>query len=468
MKFKALARSEKKCTRELSTDVKLRPRNTSAEVHPFAQSREYRRALNATKLDRVFAKPFIGALDGHTDGVWCSASPHDSLVQFISGSCDGEVRVWDLASRKCVWSIAAHRGIVKGVSVAPGGTDFFVSAGDDSQVKLWGIAKGMSAYSSSSSSSSLSSSSAFRDVDPAGQNEPLAIFNGKDSFTGVDHHWTRSHFATSSELIEVWDHNRSEPIQSFKWGHDATLSVRFNPAEPELLASTGRDRTVGIYDLRAGTSLRKVMLEAYCSAMAWNPREPYYFVSACEDSNLYSFDMRKMDRPTMIHKDHVGAVLSVGFSPTGREFVSGGYDRTIRIFGHNSGRSREIYHNRRMGRVFSTNFSQDGRYVLSGSEDTNLRIWKARASESVAKPAVQEERHLEYIEALKKKHAHMPEVRRIAKHRQVPKLIKKMQQRITSSRESERRKESNRRAHTRPGTKHSKSERDQAVIADME
>jgi hypothetical protein len=91
MKFKALARSEKACTKELASDVRMRPRNTAPELHPFAKAREYRRALNAVKLEKVFAKPFVGALDGHTDGVWCSSSPHESLVQFISGACDGEV-----------------------------------------------------------------------------------------------------------------------------------------------------------------------------------------------------------------------------------------------------------------------------------------------------------------------------------------------------------------------------------------
>lgn len=57
-------------------------------------------------------------------------------------------------------------------------------------------------------------------------------------------------------------------------------------------------------------------------------------------------------------QDHVGAVLSVGFSPTGREFVSGGYDRMVRIWNCNTGRSREVYHTKRMGRVFCSNFSQ--------------------------------------------------------------------------------------------------------------
>ena len=49
-----------------------------------------------------------------------------------------------------------------------------------------------------------------------------------------------------------------------------------------------------------------------------------------------------------MHKDHMGAILDVDFSPTGREFVSGSFDKTIRIFGMDSGRSREIYHTKRM------------------------------------------------------------------------------------------------------------------------
>ena len=38
----------------------------------------------------------------------------------------------------------------------------------------------------------------------------------------------------------------------------------------------------------------------------------------------------------------MSAVLDVDFSPTGREFVTGSYDRTVRIFDYNQGRSREV------------------------------------------------------------------------------------------------------------------------------
>lgn len=48
--------------------------------------------------------------------------------------------------------------------------------------------------------------------------------------------------------------------------------------------------------------------------------------------SLYTFDVRKFESPIQIHMDHVSAVTYVDYSPTGKEFVSGGYDKSIRIF----------------------------------------------------------------------------------------------------------------------------------------
>jgi len=67
------------------------PRNYDPLLHPFEAPREYVRALNATKLERVFAKPFLGALDGHRDGVRCLAKHPTALSLLLSGACDGEV-----------------------------------------------------------------------------------------------------------------------------------------------------------------------------------------------------------------------------------------------------------------------------------------------------------------------------------------------------------------------------------------
>lgn len=34
--------------------------------------------------------------------------------------------------------------------------------------------------------------------------------------------------------------DRSEPISTFQWGNDSVISVRFNPGEPNLLATSSR------------------------------------------------------------------------------------------------------------------------------------------------------------------------------------------------------------------------------------
>ena len=62
------------------------PPKTSASI-----SREYTRALNAVKLGRVFAKPFVGNLDGHRDAITSLGKHPQRLSWLYSGSCDGEV-----------------------------------------------------------------------------------------------------------------------------------------------------------------------------------------------------------------------------------------------------------------------------------------------------------------------------------------------------------------------------------------
>ena len=47
----------------------------------LARVLQYQRALVATKMERMFAKPFVGAMDGHSDSVNCCATSRQSLVR---------------------------------------------------------------------------------------------------------------------------------------------------------------------------------------------------------------------------------------------------------------------------------------------------------------------------------------------------------------------------------------------------
>ena len=42
--------------------------------------------------------------------------------------------------------------------------------------------------------------------------------------------------------------------------------------------------------------------------------------------------MRRLKHPLNIYKDHVSAVVDIDYSPTGKEIVTGSWDKTVRIF----------------------------------------------------------------------------------------------------------------------------------------
>jgi WD repeat and SOF domain-containing protein 1 len=69
------------------------PRNYDPALHPFEAPREYSQAMNAVKLEKVFAKPFIGDLEGHKDVVNCMCKHPSMLSHILSGAGDGEVRI---------------------------------------------------------------------------------------------------------------------------------------------------------------------------------------------------------------------------------------------------------------------------------------------------------------------------------------------------------------------------------------
>jgi DDB1- and CUL4-associated factor 13 len=55
-------------------------------------------------------------------------------------------------------------------------------------------------------------------------------------------------------------------------------------------------------------------------------------VSGNEDGNCYLYDIRKLDTFTKMFSDHIGAVMDIDFAPDGRSFVTGSFDKTVRIF----------------------------------------------------------------------------------------------------------------------------------------
>jgi len=428
MKIKVLQRSERDY---VGTAGGIMPcfRNPDPALHPFERSREYQRALVAVKMEKIFAKPFVRALDGHLDSVKCLAVARRPGAPLISGSCDGELRAWNLQRLSCGSVVArAHEGFVRGVAVSPDGASA-LSCGDDKASRLWSL---------SAEDTCLGA-------------EPQATYHSASIPNAIDRHWSKPMFLTVGDTVDIWDCNRSAPLNSFEWGCERVITGRFNPAEPALIGSTAVDRSIGLYDLRGNSAIRKVILKMRSNALCWHPMQPPLFTVANEDCNLYTFDMRKLSAAVCRHTDHTMAVLDVRYSPNGVQFVSASYDQTVRLWSEGSTYSQNIYHTKRMGRVLCCDFTPDGRFVLTGSEDTNIRVWKAKADEKLGTMNDRERRAVAYREALKEKFARLPEIRRIKGHKHVPKMIKSLTDKRRVMRQARARKEENLRKHSRPG-----------------
>lgn len=152
------------------------------------------------------------------------------------------------------------------------------------------------------------------------------------------------------------------------------------------------------------------------------------------------------------------------YAPTGKEFVSGSFDKTIRIYDVEKVNSREIYHTKRQQHVSAIKWSLDNKYIFSGSDDMNVRIWKTIASEKLGPLAPREKDARQYNEALKEKYSTHPQIKRISKHRQVPKYVYRQQELLKTAMVKEKRKEKNRVINSKPNTDQNYSAKHRVVI----
>jgi WD40 repeat protein len=71
---------------------------------------------------------------------------------------------------------------------------------------------------------------------------------------------------------------------------------------------------------------------------------------------------------------HSGPVIAVAFSIDGRRLVSGGNDKTIKVWDAAMGTELLTLRGHRDG-VTCVAFSRDGRLLISGSRDKTIRLW---------------------------------------------------------------------------------------------
>lgn len=354
-----------------------------AEVSSVALSNDGKTLLSGSedKTVRVWELETgkeLRRLTGHQGEVISVAISRDGRT-VASGSTDKTIRLWDAATGKALHEIAGQRGKVVSVAfspdgkmlastTAPWGNELEPPKEQDPRIRLWEVATGKSmgafvghgqgvgivAFSPDGKTlASASNDKTLADV-------TLRLWNvatrkeirrwegtkdkkrfvtltfspdGKVLAAGVmaqaDNSDLVNGLADDKYKILLLDATTGEQIREFETGK--AWCIAFSP-NGHLLASTGWDRTIQIWETKTG----KV---------------------------LHDFDA------------HQGNVAAVAFFPNGKTLATGSYDFTLRLWSLETTKEIRQFQGHRQG-VHHLALSPDGKIIATASFDDTLRLWE--------------------------------------------------------------------------------------------
>ena len=187
----------------------------------------------------------------------------------------------------------------------------------------------------------------------------------------------RRGYTGSFKLIKTWDLEDMREIQCIEASDTHIYDVAVSP-DGELIAASDQNFTVRIWNAKDGSEHLMLSQIGWANGLAFRPGKRELLVA-------YGFGkiiLWDVETGTKIreYSGHDKSVESIGFSADGERFVSGGADKTVRVWSVEDGELHSFQgHKDKLGAVAC---SPDGRLALSGctcggssQQDFTLRLW---------------------------------------------------------------------------------------------
>ena len=172
-----------------------------------------------------------------------------------------------------------------------------------------------------------------------------------------------------------------EVIRSFP-GHKGRVNrVRISP-NGKLLASSGIDKTVRIWDVSTGENL--VSLKGHTHhvyGVSFHP-DGNRLATSGRDKSVRVWDV-SVGKQIQLLKGHTDQVIDVEFSPDGKHLASACDDRTIRFWDITTGKELRQFLGHRHD-VRDICFSPDSRLLASASYDKTFKVWEVSTETCIA------------------------------------------------------------------------------------
>jgi hypothetical protein len=164
-------------------------------------------------------------------------------------------------------------------------------------------------------------------------------------------------------------------------GHRGTVwSVDFSP-DGQLIASSGEDRTVKLWQESDGRLLRTLAGHALNVWEVAFSSDGRHVASGSFDRTirLWSTDSGRLEKTLTGHRQ---AVVGIAFSPVGGLLASGGDDSTVRIWSVEDGKLMRTLTDG-TDHVYSVSFSPDALWLASGGRERGAlgTLWRKMAGD---------------------------------------------------------------------------------------
>ncbi|MCB0005360.1 MAG: hypothetical protein KDE04_02875, partial [Anaerolineales bacterium] len=233
----------------------------------------------------------------------------------LTGSDDGLVTVWDLASGQIKGQFAGHRDAVIAVAFSPDGRQILSGSRDDSAI-LWDLVTGRILHRLEGHKGDVS-----------------GVAFGPDGAWAIS---AEDSAAAPAELI-VWDLRSGQILRRFGTGAggniEGILGMALSPDGRQALVgqfsfADNNERALLLWDTIAGQPLQTFPgLDRTINGVTFSP-DGRFALAASSDASLYYWDLATGQRLFQL-QGHEGGVLTAAISPDGRSALSASLDKQL-------------------------------------------------------------------------------------------------------------------------------------------
>ena len=338
----------------------------------------------------------IATLQGHAGWVHaCAVTPDGRRV--VSGSSDRTLKVWDLATGHEVATLQGHAGWVHACAVTPEGRRV-VSGSGDQTLKVWdlatghevatlhGHAGGVRACAVTPDGRRLVSGSSDKtlkvwDLATGHEVATLQGHAGEVRACAVTPDGRRLVSGSSDKTLKVWDVATGHEVATLR-GHAGWVNACAVTPDGRRVVSASEDQTLKAWDLATGHEVATLQGHAgYVNACAVT-LNGQRVVSGSADATLKVWTLATEPEVATL-QGHTGGVHACAVTPDGRRVVSGSADATLKVWDPTTQREVATLQGH-AGGVTACAVTPDGRRVVSGSKDTALKVWDLATGHEVA------------------------------------------------------------------------------------